>query len=165
MAKSSQLFNLAPTKHGLRHVSDVYPRIPCTLCSCFLGCNALLMVLLAITLNKPLAFLFCVNRCFDILNFMDGTPAEKLLNAYAGTPNEEFFHPLREEEIAVYHDVPVTMGQIPAAFEGGVLFRIGSNQRYPTRSHVHAFEGDAMLHAFKFNPRNNSISVGSGSNL
>merc|ERR1719474_7737 len=121
-------------------------------CNLVLGGHALLVVLLAVVLNEPHAFIFCIGKCYEFLNFLDGTPAEKLLNAYAGTPNEEFFQPLKEEDLAIFHDVPVTTGRIPAAFEGGVFFRIGSNQLYPSRTHVHVFEGDAMVHAFKFHP-------------
>ena len=127
-----------------------------------LASNALVIIFLGIALNQPRVFLFCINHIFAFLNYLDGTPHERRLNAYAGTPNEEFFHPLTDDEISTIRDIPVTSGQIPEAFEGGIFFRTGSNQRFPALTSVHVFEGDAMVHAFKFHPETNTISLTSG---
>jgi len=120
-----------------------------------------LSIALGLVLTQPRTFLFCMNASFGFLNYLDGTSVARQWNAYADTPAADFFEPLREEEILIHHHIEATSGQIPEAFEGGVLFRIGPNPYYPARTNLHSFEGDAMVHTFKFNPQNNSISVNS----
>lgn len=118
--------------------------------------------MLAIVFNDKHAFLFCMNAGYQFLNWLDGTPFDKTWNCYSGTAAEEFFRPLTEDEISkIYLDIPASTGQIPSALHNGTFFRIGSNQYYPTRASVHVWEGDAMVHAFKFNAESNTVSVSS----
>ena len=126
----------------------------------FLLVGAAFAIALAATLAQPKAFLFVINTGFSLLNHLDGTTTNKTWNAYAGTPVEDFFQPLLENEISI-QNVPVTSNQLPAAFDGAVLFRIGPNPLFPALTTAHSFEGDGMVHAFQFHPQNNSISVNS----
>jgi len=103
----------------------------------------------------------CMNATFQLLNYLDGTPLGKTWNPYTGTAAEEFTRPLLPQEIGTFIDIPVTSGQIPSALNDGVLLRIGSNYLYPAPVSVHVFEGDAMLHSFKFNAEANTVSMSS----
>merc|ERR1719242_1414290 len=123
----------------------------------------LFVAIAAIVFNDKHAFLFIMNQAYMLLNWLDGTPFDKTWNCYAGTAAEEFFQPLTEEDVSqIYLDVPVTSGKIPSTFHNALLFRIGSNQYFPARTNIHIWEGDAMLHAFRFNAELNNLSVSSG---
>ena len=43
----------------------------------------------------------------------------------------------------------------------GILLRIGPNNLYHSMSSKHAFEGDAMLHSFRFDAEANTVSMSS----
>ena len=134
----------------------------CCSCTKFLSCNIILIALVAVLLTQPAAFLNTINIAFQLLNKLDQTPFDKTYNAYSGTTAADFFTPLTPSDISqIYHKISPSSGKIPDAFNDGILFRIGSNQYYPTRTNIHVWEGDAMVHAFKFNSDSNTISVSS----
>ena len=112
-------------------------------------------VILGVILIQPLPFIWITNIIWDLFNYFDPVYSNQNINAYANTPAESFFEPLSNDERYTVFDIKGDSSNIiPSSLVNGVLMRIGPNPYYPVKSKIHIWEGDGMIHAFKFNSNN-----------